>query len=302
MLVKDEADVIEHVVRYMVGQVDHLIVQDNGSTDGTRELLAELEAEFGQRDSFTAGPVGSGLLVRDDPTPGYYQAEKTTELAALALSFRHAWVVPCDADEFWYAADGRSLREFLGGLAPDVAYVRADLYNHLPTALDVPAGCPDCGGAGWSLGHADIGQGFEDVRVECEHAPVEPNPFRRIGWRQREHGALPKVAARLRQGLEIRQGNHSAWAPGSGLTVPGLIVRHFSWRSADQYVSKIANGQRAYAATSLPEDVGAHWRMFGAPESEGFEERVREHFDRWFYVTDPRADDSLIYDPAPYPA
>jgi hypothetical protein len=99
--------------------------------------------------------------------------------------------------------------------------------------------------------------------------------------------------------LEIRQGNHSAWAPGTGLTVAGLCVRHFSWRSAEQYERKIANGYRAYAATTLPEGVGAHWRMFGAPDAPDFSQRVQEHFRQWFWVAEPQADRSLIYDPAP---
>jgi hypothetical protein len=287
MLVKDEADIIEYVVAYMVGQVDHLIVCDNGSTDGTLDALHALSEE-------------TPFEIRADEEVAYYQARKTTELAAYALALGHQWVVPCDADELWYATDGRTIREFLGGLAPDVAYVSAELYNHLPTALDPLIGCSNCGGTGWYLGHEDVGAGYGDVRIECEHGPIEPNPFLRIGWRQREHGALPKVAARLRPGLEIRQGNHSAYAPGSGMSVGGLCVRHFSWRSVEQYVRKIANGYVAYAATTLPEDMGGHWRMFGAPDDPTFEERVAEHFRQWFYVRDPGADSSLIYDPAPW--
>lgn len=273
MLVKDEADLVEYSVRYIASQVDHLIVCDNGSTDGTFEILRALGEEF-------------PFELRGDDDLAYYQARKMTDLADYARHLGHNWFVPVDVDEFWYATDGRTIAQYLNGLAPNVAYVQADLYNHLPTSLDPPP----------------TEKAWLEIPVERRYdmQGVEPNPFLRIGWRQREHGALGKVAARLRPGLEIRQGNHSAWAPGGGLTVTSLVIRHFSWRTADQYVKKIANGWRAYDATDLPDDVGAHWRMFGSPDDATFEQRVREHFEQWFLIADPYADSSLIYDPAPY--
>jgi hypothetical protein len=282
MLVKDELDVIEHVVRYLARQVDEVIVADNESTDGTTERLYALRLEI-------------PFHLRRDEAVGYYQAQKTSALAALALEMGHQWVVPCDADEVWYATDGRTIAQYLGGLAPDVAYVHADLYNHIPSAIDPPERC-DCG---WAEYRERPGGNYPAECARCLSTGGENNPFRRIGFRQREHGALPKVAARLRPGLEIRQGNHSAWAPGTGMTVRGLCVRHFSWRSAEQYERKIANGARAYAATNLPEGVGAHWRMFGSPDSPDFSERVQDHFRRWFWTANPHADSSLIFDPAP---
>lgn len=262
MLVKDEIDIVGYTIDHLAEEVDEVVVADNRSTDGTAEMLREL-AKDGR------------IRLEYDPDPGYWQAQKTTRLALEALDRGHQWVVPCDADEWWYATDGRPIRDYLAGLAPDVSLVEAPLYNHLPTALDPPTYL----------------HGFT-----ATSDPGTPNPFQRIGWRQRECGALPKVAVRLRPQLEIRQGNHSAWAPGSGLAVRGgLVVRHFSWRSAEQYLRKIRNGERAYGATNLGADVGAHWRMFeGKPD-----EAVVEHFETWFWMSDPANRDDLIFDPAP---
>ena len=245
MLVKDEADIIRPVVKHLLRNVDHVIVQDNASTDGTREILSELPVEL-----------------IDDNEVGYWQEKKTTALAQYARKAGHSWVLPCDADEVWYALDGRPIREFLGGLAPDIQIVWASLYNHLPTALD---------------------------------DETMPNPVVRIGWRQKNAGALPKVCARTRPDLVIHAGNHSASTSGTGLKAAGLGIRHYSWRTADQYLRKIRNGERAYAATTLPGSTGEHWRMW----AEHDDDTVREHFRRWFWSADPKADDSLILDPFP---
>jgi hypothetical protein len=287
MLVKDEADVVEFTVRHLLGHVDQLLVRDNGSSDGTAEILDAL-----------ADQADGRLVVQEDSEVGYYQAAKTSELARLALELGHSWVVPCDADEFWYATDGRPIRDYLAGLAPDVAYVTAPLFNHLPTALDPPAFCLRCAGSGREP-REGTWAGPEGGPASCTSCRglVTPNPFRRLGWRQREHGALPKVACRLRPGLEIRQGNHSAYAPGGGLSAGGLVVRHFSWRSEEQYLRKIVNGAAAYAATDLPADTGAHWRAFGNPPDEA---AVRGWFRTWGWQENPAADDSLLYDPAPW--
>lgn len=253
MLVKDEADIIEFTIRHLMGQVDVVYVTDNMSLDPTADIAKRLQPEYG----FDRIKVGW------DEEVGYYQDAKTTDLARRAMLDEHEWVVPCDADEWWYSPGRESIKEFLAGLAPDVAFVTADLYNHLPTAID-----PE----------------------------QEPDPFKRIGWRQRSHGALGKVACRLRPELEIGMGNHSAWAPGTGMTVPGLVIRHFSWRTPEQYLRKIRNGEAAYAAAGAARaGFGDHWRAFeGKPDVA-----VTDHFNTWFHVVDPTADSTLIYDPAP---
>jgi len=258
MLVKDEADVIEHTVRYLLTQVDEVIVADNLSGDGTTEILASLVDE------------GAPVSVVVDEEVGYYQARKTTRLAQLALERGHSWVVPCDADELWHANDLRPLRQFLAGTSPDVVVLGAPLYNHVCTPGDLKR---------------------------------ERNPFRRLEYRIRERigssGTEVKVACRLHPALEIEQGNHGAKVPGATRPIEaGVSIRHFPWRSEEQFLRKIRNGTAAYAAyEDRPPTMGQHWLAFGTPPDE---DQALEWFRNWAVYERDRPE--VLYDPAPWSA
>lgn len=248
MLVKDEEDIIEYTIRHLLWHVDEVIVADNMSTDGTRNIIQGLADETRRVD------------VRDDLEVGYYQSEKTTALALEAYAAGFDWVIPCDADEIWYAPDKQRIGDYLKGVPADVQIVTASLDHHIPTAADND----------------------------------DPNPIRRIGWRMVEPSALPKVACRLHPRLEIHMGNHTASAPG--LITGGLCIRHFSFRSVGQYIRKLRNGESAYAAAPEKAAYGEHWREFaGKPD-----EAIADYFHTWFWSDDPSSDSALTYDPSPY--
>ncbi|MBP9052923.1 MAG: glycosyltransferase family 2 protein [Ilumatobacteraceae bacterium] len=245
-MVRDEADIVEATVRHMLTQVDVVILADNGSVDGTREVLERL-------------PVH--LL--DDPERGYYQSEKMTRLAHLARSEYGAdWVVPFDADEWWYSPHGRISDVLEDGFGA-WPVVTAELYDHVATGVDAP----------------------------------ELSPVHSMGWRRREPAPLPKVACRTAPDLVIEQGNHGARYDAPAPQTSGLVVRHFPYRSAEQFARKAVNGAEAYAATDLPEDVGRHWREYGRIAAECGVEALHDVFRRWFWVAEPS--DDLIFDPVP---
>lgn len=296
MMVKDEADIIGFQIGHLLHHVDSIIVADNMSEDGTRRILDAWQVDNPDR-----------LTIVDDLEVAYRQSEKMTRLAQRALDAGHGWVVPVDADELWYA-DGRRIADFLDGLSPEVQIVRAELIYHVPAGTDRPASCQECGNTGrverakpvtWP---ATVEPTSATVQVQCPEClgGVEPNAFKRIAWRKRQPDQLGKVACRTRPDLVIHQGNHGASTRGTAAESSGLHIRHFAWRSAEQYARKIRNGALAYAAGTFPEGMGNHWRMFGDPAAPDFDDRVQAWFWQHFHSMKPESDSSMQYDPAPY--
>ncbi len=267
-MVRDELDILPYTLTNMLAQVDAVLVADNGSVDGTREWLAEAEREHAGR-----------LLVVDDPEVGYYQSAKMTALAVrasrdfLGLEPDPAtWVVPFDADEWWYTPFAPTIAELLRPIAEQWLVMPARLYDHVVTADDFAR---------------------------------EMNPCRRIGFRRPDPAPLPKVACRLRADLSIDMGNHGATYTG-GATVHDsqLVVHHYPYRTAEQVIRKVRNGAEAYAATgdTFDETVGAHWRQWG----KFTDDQLVEAFTTWHTRTFPRTEEivggselqpALVWDP-----
>jgi len=110
-MVRNERDIIESFVRHNAAFVDAHLILDQGSTDGTVDILRALADE------------GFDVVVGTDPRPGYYQAERTTPLMRRAVGeFDADWVIPIDADEFIVAPSRRALRKILASFDGAVAW------------------------------------------------------------------------------------------------------------------------------------------------------------------------------------
>lgn len=263
-MVRNEADIIGASLAHMLGQVDAVVVIDNGSTDGTTDILQNAMADLGP----------DRMTILNTFERAYLQSRRMTCAAMVAHRDHGArWIVPFDADEFWRPpADSatvadrlRSLDTLPGGV------VEVPILNHYATALDPAWGRR----AKW--------------RPQC------------MPWRTRTPLPLHKVAFRWVEGAVIEMGNHGVTLPGEEQPAPfdaGITIRHFPYRSAEQMTRKAIQGAEAYRAAGddVPADAGAHWRAWGRlmdVYGEGIMGDIfREHY--WFLSP---TDAGLIHDP-----
>jgi hypothetical protein len=116
-VVRNEEQRISGSIRRLFADgIDHVIVADNLSTDGTRDVVLELARDL---------PIS---VVSDDES-AFYQGTKVSLMARAAARCGAAWIVPFDADELWFGTDA-SIASTLHSLEGDVAV--APMFDFLP--------------------------------------------------------------------------------------------------------------------------------------------------------------------------
>lgn len=114
LLVRDEIDIVAAGVEHFLDQgAAGVVVTDNGSVDGTREVLEEYAAD-------------DRVVVIDEPAHDYRQSDWVTRMARLAATDLGAdWVINADIDEFWVPKDRSTLAESVATIDPRYGRVLA---------------------------------------------------------------------------------------------------------------------------------------------------------------------------------
>lgn len=229
-MVKNEADIVEAFVRHNLAFVDLMVVIDNDSTDGTRQILQALQRE------------GLPLLVFDDPIFGYFQSEKVTHVyRKVAPIFQPELVYLLDADEFLHAPSRAALERGLARLAPG-SVALLPWSTHVPTEQTTPE----------RLLSDPLGAMPGRRRRE------EPTYYKAVIRRRPEDDAE----------IVIEQGNHMVHYAGgrqpATATLGGVAIVHLPVRSVEQLSAKVVNGWHAYLVKNRHQAVatmGFQWQQ-----------------------------------------
>ncbi len=215
LLVRDEADVIEAWLRYHLARgVDLVIATDHRSMDGTSEILHEHTRD------------GRVVVLRRE-AEGVLQAEWMTEMSRLAATEYGAnWVIPSDADEFWWPRGG-SFAEILSAVPERFGAVRGLVRNFVLLPVS--------------------GAVFERLIVRARPTADLTSQY---------HAQI-KVVHRGADDATVGVGNHDV--DGTGLRVIRewfpFEVLHFPLRSVEQLVDKFGRrpttGQHTERAVGL---------------------------------------------------
>lgn len=220
-MVKNEADIIEASVRHNLHFVDLMVVIDNRSTDGTREILQALRRE------------GLPLVLLDDPVFGHFQSEKVTQTYRMvAPVFNPELVYLLDADEFIRAPGRPELERWLETLAPGSLGL-------MPWSTHLPA--------------PEVAQ--RDVIAD----PLRCMGRRRVREEPLYCKAVIRRDPAQDMTLVVDQGNHGARLAG-GPPLPaqmaqGASMAHFPVRSVEQLGAKVINGWLACVQRNRHHDV-----------------------------------------------
>jgi hypothetical protein len=253
ILVRDEASLIRHHLAFHRHMgVDGFVITDNGSVDGTREILAALARDY-------------PIALIDEPEHVMAQDHWVNRMAEVAERQLGAdWVINSDADEFWVPSRG-SLKEHLPS---SIGGLLCRRFNLLPDrdALADP-------------GYEFYRNVFKVVRPRDDpgnrfprHATLNTEfPFSLLRIQ-------PKVLCRLSGRKWIGYGNHTVKHRAPVVSAQDVEVYHYPIRTFPEFERKVINHGTSLANNPrIPLHSGWHVRRWYELYRRGW---LREEYDR----------------------
>lgn len=232
LLVRDEIDIIRTCLDYHFAEgVDFIVVTDNGSVDGTLDVLREYEA------------AGRIELIREPPSD-YSQSHWVTRMARLA-STRHKadWVINADADEFFLWKHG-SLRKAFKKMGRKIRVFSAGRHDFVP--LDRP------GRAAIPL---EMTWRVTGSRNLFNLRPLIPKAI---------HRGHPEATVKMGNHRVYAPSFPKEWPPGE------IEIYHFPIRSYAQFETKTVNtGSSLEKNTELSDKIAQRPRLWYRMWKEG---------------------------------
>jgi glycosyltransferase involved in cell wall biosynthesis len=237
LLVKNECDIIRQNIEFHLSSgVDYIIAIDNGSRDGTRDILVDYERR------------GIATVI-DEPRQNYAQSEWVTAAALRARDeFDADWILNNDADEFWLGPSGDLKQDILSAATGKLICERRNML--------------------YAWDDEDSGNWIDKARYRVAE-PVSftkprdifenslPAPYLYLG--------LPSKMLLSAQGLKsVSQGNHDgSYETSMKGSKSSIRIYHYPLRSKTQFREKVMQGAEAYARNKeLPPGMGWHWRRW----------------------------------------
>ena len=257
------------VVHVLQNGIDHLIVVDHGSSDGTCEGIECLRRAF----------PGQITVFRIDEQKFLQSATSQLLLAEVGIE-DFDWVYVFDADEFVLSGPGTSLKTELGKLPPEVVSLRYQIDQWLTP---------------WNFDEDDVA---DYVRITSRAIPrVDSEEWELLISSEIEVGNMnyfdvhfpSKIIVRAPYALRIGDGAHQlrgSEQPAEATVMPSKIrVGHLPMLSRKRLERKSRQGERFHSA-GFPPQHGWQAQLLWRLESKGALD------DFWLTHSEPRPEDS----------
>jgi|GEM_PF-1568497 len=257
ILVRDEVDIIEQNIRYHYAQgIEHFVVTDNGSVDGTRECIVELQKTL-------------SIELIDEPSHTIDQDLWVTRMAhRVAEHGKYDWVIHNDADEFWMPAHGS---------LPDSIQQALEAADQDGSDIGVLA----CKRRNLLTPNAPATHHY----LDNQHVAVRATPLQagEDAWNAEACNSvarpvMDKVLTRVSGLSEVGYGNHAAEHELATSPCNTIEIRHYPVRSREQFERKVVNyGQSLEKNTRFDPGASMHLRYWYRCWQEGHLDDIYHH-------------------------